>query len=69
MLFEQERRLKDDSPIEHVNITYLQLYYSEQDHKLFKELCVKGMMKMYPENYRCANISDFILDLLKNYNS
>lgn len=67
MLFESES-FKDESPKEDINITYLQLYYSEDDHRLFKDLCIKGMVKMYPDKFRDSNISDFILDLLKLYN-
>jgi hypothetical protein len=68
MLFELEQP-KDDSPIERLNITYIQLYYDEKQLQQFKQLCKRGMMKMHPTTYQQQNISDFIFEILKLYNA
>lgn len=67
MLFELEQP-KDNSPIERVNITYIQLYYDDAQMQQFKQLCKQGMIKMYPHDYQKQNMSDFIFELLKLYN-
>lgn len=67
MLFELEQP-KDDSPIERLNITYIQLYYDDVQMQQVKQLCKHGMIKMYPNDYQKQNISDFIFELLKLYN-
>lgn len=68
MLFDLEPP-KDNSPIEKLNITYMQLYYEEGDLIEFKRLCKRGMMRMYPDDYQNQNISAFIFQLLKQYNA
>lgn len=67
MLFEQELP-KDDSPIERLNITYMQLYYKDDEMREFKDMCKRGMMRMWPQNFQEQNISDFIFELVKQYN-
>lgn len=64
MLFENQFKV-DNSPKDNTSIRQVLLYYNDPAAKEFKELCKKGMMQMYPETFRDANISDFILDLLK----
>jgi len=66
MLFEQELP-KDNSPIERLNVTYIQLYYNDSEMRQFKDMCKRGMMRMWPDTYRQQNISDFIFNLVKNY--
>jgi hypothetical protein len=58
----------DNSPIENINITTLQLFFSAEEHRQFKELCKTGMVKMYPQTYHEKNISDFLLHLVELYN-
>jgi len=57
----------DNSPIENINITTFQLFFSTEEHREFKELCKKGMMKMYPGAFADKNVNDFLLNLLRNY--
>lgn len=57
----------DNSPIDNTNITTFQLFYSTEEQRIFKELCKKGMMKMYPAVFQEKNVSDFILQVLKEY--
>jgi hypothetical protein len=66
MLFEQELP-KDNSPIERLNVTYVQIYYSDEEMRQFKDMCKCGMMRMWPDTYRQQNVSDFIFELVKNY--
>jgi hypothetical protein len=66
MLFEQELP-KDNSPIERLNVTYVQLYYSDEEMRQFKEMCKRGMMRLWPDTYQQQNVSDFIFNLVKNY--
>jgi hypothetical protein len=66
MLFEQELP-KDNSPIERLNVTYIQLYYSDEEMRQFKEMCKRGMMRLWPDTYQQQNVSDFIFNLVKNY--
>lgn len=68
MLFDLEQP-KDSSPIERLNITYIQLYYSDKQMPAFKQLCKQGMMQMWPNDYQQKNISDFIFEILKLYNA
>lgn len=56
----------DNSPVDNTNTTTVQLFYSTEEHKEFKELCKYGMMKMYPLTFAEANVSDFLLELLRN---
>lgn len=58
----------DNSPIDNTNITTLQLFFNTDEHREFKELCKKCMIKMYPGAFDEANVSDFLLQLLRNYN-
>lgn len=55
----------DNSPIEDVNITTTMLYYSTEEHREFKELCKLGMVSMYGDKFGEANVSDFLLALLR----
>lgn len=64
MLFEQ-RLPKDDSPVDDTNIVTTLLYYSEQEMAEFKSLVKRGMMEMYPDTFREANMSDFLLQILR----
>lgn len=57
----------DNSPVDNTDITTTQLFYSTKESREFKELCKYGMMKMYPHGFNEANVSDFLLDLLKHY--
>lgn len=57
----------DDSPIENTNITTIQLFYSTEEHREFKELCKYGMIKMYPNSFNEANVNDFLLQVLRNF--
>jgi hypothetical protein len=66
MLFEQELP-KDNSPIERLNVTYIQLYYSDEEMRQFKDMCKRGMMRLWPDTYQQQNVSDFIFNLVKNY--
>lgn len=59
----------DNSPIEDCNITTVHYFFSDKEAKEFKELCKQGMMKMYPETFADANISDFMLELVRQYNT
>lgn len=59
----------DNSAIDNTNITTLQLFFSTEEHKEFKELCKVGMMKMYPQTYHEKNINDFLLRLVELYNT
>lgn len=59
----------DNSPIDNTNITTLQLFYSTDESREFKELCKQGMMHMYPKTFADANINDFILQVLRLYNA
>lgn len=59
----------DESPIENVNITTLQLFFSTEECREFKELCKHGMMKMYPHTFATENINDFLLKLVRLYNN
>jgi len=59
----------DNSPIDNTNITTLQLFFSSDEHRQFKELCKTGMIKMYPNTYHEKNISDFLLQLVELYNA
>lgn len=59
----------DNSPIEDCNITTIHYFFSEQEAREFKELCKKGMIKMYPNTYADANISDFMLQIVRLYNN
>lgn len=58
---------RDNSPIDNTDTTTIQLFYSTNESREFKELCKYGMMKMYPETFAQANVSDFLLALLKMY--
>lgn len=57
----------DNSPLDNTNITSTQLFYSTEENREFKELCKYGMMHMYGDKFPDANVSDFILALLKFY--
>lgn len=57
----------DNSPIDNTNITTTQLYYSTEEHREFKELCKFGMVNMYGGKFSEANVSDFLLHLLRYY--
>lgn len=59
----------DNSPIDNTNIATLQLFYNSDEHREFKELCKSGMIKMYPQAYHEKNISDFLLQLVRLYNT
>lgn len=60
---------KDDSPIERLNITYIQLFYGDKDMAEFKRMCKEGMMKMWPRDYRQRNISEYIFEIVKHANA
>ena len=60
---------KDESPIERLNITYVQLFYSDTDMALFKRLCKDGMIKMWPADYQQRNLSEYIFELVKQANA
>lgn len=57
----------DNSPIDNTDTTTIQLFYSTNESREFKELCKHGMMKMFPENFADANISDFLLTVVRQY--
>lgn len=57
----------DDSPVDNTNTTTVQLFYSTEEHREFKELCKYGMMKMYPTTFAEENMSDFLLQLLRDF--
>jgi hypothetical protein len=59
---------KDDSPIERLNITYVQLFYGDKDMTLFKRMCKDGMVKMWPNDYQQRNLSEYIFELVKQAN-
>lgn len=55
----------DNSPIENTEITTTILYFSEEELKLFKNLCKKGIKKLYKQEYQQkGNLSDFLLQTL-----
>lgn len=64
MLFPKQTQ-KDNSPIDETVIVQVILYYDEQKALEFKELSKRGMAAMYPNNLPDANVSDFLLALLK----
>ena len=56
----------DNSPIDNTEITTTILYFSEEELKLFKKLCKKGIHKLYKQEYQQkGNLSDFLLHTLK----
>ena len=56
----------DQSPLDNTEITTTILYFSEQELKLFKALCKKGIRELYNEDYQQkGNLSDFLLNILK----
>jgi hypothetical protein len=56
----------DNSPIDNTEITTTILYFSEQELKLFKKLCKKGIQELYKQEYQQkGNLSDFLLHTLK----
>jgi hypothetical protein len=59
----------DNSPTDNTEITTTILYFSEEELKLFKRLCKKGIQILYKEEYQQkGNLSDFLLHTLKeNY--
>lgn len=57
----------DNSPVDNTNITTTQLYYNTEEHREFKELCKSGMVRMYGDKFGEANVSDFLLALLRFY--
>jgi hypothetical protein len=60
-LFNNEIPINKDV-IEEVNITTTILYMSEQELKLFKTLCKKGIKYLYKDNFQTeGNITDLIL--------
>ncbi len=66
-LFEYEFP-KDDSPKDETEITNALLYYTHLNRDLFKKLCKKGMeIEFTKDELKTANISDFILYLLKKH--
>lgn len=66
MLFEVERP-QDTSPVDNTNITTTLLYFSDEELAEFKKLCKTGMLKEYgDERFTKANLSDFLLLLLRN---
>lgn len=58
---------RDNSPIDNTDTTTIQLFYSTKESREFKELCKLGMMHMYSGNIADANVSDFLLHLLRLY--
>jgi len=53
---------KNNEEIEDINITTTILYMSEQELKLFKSLCKKGIKILYKDNFQEeGNITDLIL--------
>lgn len=54
------------SPIDNTEITTLTLHISTEEVKEFKSLCKKGMKTMYPETFQQSNLTDFLLQLLRN---
>lgn len=59
---------EDNSQIDNTNITTFQLFYSTEEQREFKELCKRGMMKMYPDTFAQQNVNDFLLKVLQRYN-
>ena len=56
----------DNSPIDNTEITTTILYSSEQELKLFKKLCKKGIQELYKQEYQQkGNLGDFLLHTLK----
>lgn len=56
----------DNSPIDNTEITTTILYFSEEELKLFKKLCKKGIQELYKQEYQQkGNLSDFLLHTLK----
>lgn len=60
---------KDESPIERLNITYIQLFYGDKDMATFKRLCKEGMTKLWPAEYQQRNLSEYIFELVKQANA
>jgi len=59
----------DESPEDNTQITTTLLYFSEVELKEFKKGCKDAMRKMYGIDVVAkGNISDLLLNLLKNYN-
>tara|TARA_E500000178_G_scaffold339416_1_gene380855 strand:- start:71 stop:295 length:225 start_codon:yes stop_codon:yes gene_type:complete len=60
---------KNNDPIDDTEITNALLYFTKANREVFKKLCKKGMEVEYTkEQLKEANISDFILYILKkNY--
>lgn len=57
---------EDNSPIDReTNIRQKLLYFSDNEHKEFNQLCKVGMKIEYPENFQESNQSDFLLKILR----
>lgn len=59
----------DNSPVDNTNISTFQLFFSTEELRDFKEQCKRGMMKMDPINFADKNVSDFLFQLVKQYNN
>jgi len=57
---------KDNSPEDNTQITTTILYYSEDELKEFKKLAKVAIKKQLGDNFKDGNISDLILNLLRN---
>ena len=66
-LFEYEFP-KNNEPKDDTEITNALLYYTHANRDLFKSLCKKGMeIEFTKDELKKANISDFILYILKKH--
>lgn len=67
-LFEDEFG-EDNSPVDDTQITTTILYFSEEELKQFKKDAKQAMKKMFGhEVVERGNLSDLLLNLLKEYN-
>lgn len=57
---------ENTAPVDTTEITTMTLHISTAEVKEFKKLCKEGMKQMYPETYQQANVTDFLLTLLRN---
>ena len=66
-LFEYEFP-KNNEPVDNTEITNALLYFTHANRDEFKRLCKKGMEVEYEKDQlKTANISDFILYILKKH--
>lgn len=58
--------LKENTePVDLTRLTYVQLYFSDEEKREFNTLCKKGMIQYYGQRAKDTNAVDFLLDVLR----